>query len=232
MPLPIVTHEGVGYYDSPVRTDYHFAMAMRLASLSSPQPYTNLELHEFVDDVSASTEGWLLWSRVPSLTIDRKFGEGIHRGWLSQSFHALILLHAFYESDPDEPPTCSELGDSEAPEDPESLVVAVEALCSDPWADQALLATWADKRLQRLSDALGGAYELRVAVPERNTPLLGGFKKLGYFCFDYDPDPYHFGAEKRVDEGFGDLYFGKLLRIRHRKTQGKRYLYPARNKGS
>lgn len=229
---PFITHQGVSYYDSPVESDYHFSIAMKLASLSSPQPYSNLELREFIGDMQAVTEAWLLWSRTPMLTQARKHKQG----WTSMVFHALLLLHAFYDPDPDDLPNptapCSGIKGSEAPEDPESLVVAVEALCSDPWADQALLAAWADKRLHSLSAALGGAYELRVAVPERNTPLLGGFKKLGYFCFDYDPDPYHFGKEKRIDEGFGDLYFGKLLRVRHRKTQGKAYLFPAKQKKS
>lgn len=225
--LPVITKDNVSYFDIAVQTDYQFSIAMRLASLSSPQPYTNLELREFIGDLeSASTEAWLLWSRVPAMTQDRKVSIGAHGGWTKQEFHALLLLHAFYDIDPDCDPQAIPVGQESSLDDPESLVVAVEALCSDPWADQALLAYWADKRLQSLSRALGGAFELRVAVPERNTPLLEGFKKLGYFCFDYDPDPYHFGPEKKLHEGFGDLYFAKLLRVRHRKTQGKRYLVP------
>lgn len=230
---PVVKYHGVDYYEYRVQSHHQLDTAVRLSKLSQFTPMSHKDLDDFLSySMDGVREAFLLASIAPAIReapsrylwspdTSPIWTPGTPPGdswgtvfaaefekYQSQSFEALLLLDCVEDD-----------FDLEAP------VVSVAALCRDPWSEAAPTASWLDMRLRDASEALGGALELRISVPEADTPLQRELRGMGYFAEDYLPDQTY-NPSLPWSRNLGSIRFIKLLRIRDRHLLGRQFLSP------
>jgi hypothetical protein len=208
--MPCITwgEPGEDYFENPVVTQSQFKEAVKLCNnflyaQDKEDKITLKDVEDFLDvEAGDGNEVWLLhrmqntfFPVMRKATLKKHVQQGIPIPYgmryafpsppkYLQAFEATLFISA----------SISKGG----------LYVDADVLAREPWADTALCAYWADKRLRAASEALGGASELRITATERDIALQRELKALGYFCFDWDRQA-------------GEYHFSKILELRSRK---------------
>jgi hypothetical protein len=145
---PIISFQGVDYYESQVHTEQQMDTANRLYRnwfLCQKKENTRNILKGFLqNEQDGVPQMWLLFSFENPMMYPacHKPGKVFRAPITVQNYHALLMILAEEQKSP-KGVICSRIN--------------VESLCRDPWADASVCAAWGCHRLKSLSDELGGA---------------------------------------------------------------------------